>query len=101
MNFNLEKIDLSKLKSLHFLRGYDKEGDDNYCTNMVLLGYTNNKDEDYYDINLFLSKKRLTEKDGKELLKYLKGQGMKLTAKVLKADADRFYNSRAFERIKI
>jgi hypothetical protein len=101
VKFRLEKIDVAKLKSLYHLRGYKKEEDDNYCTSMALLGRANNTGEDEYEITLFLSKKTLTEKDGKELLKYLKSTGMKLTAKVLKADADRFYNTRAFKRISI
>ena len=97
MNFNLEKIDLSKVKNLHFLRGYEKETDDNYCLSLVLLG---DEDNDY-SVNLFLSRKTLTIIDWKDLLKYAKKSGLKLHADTLKADFEKFYNSRAFKRVKI
>ena len=97
MNFLLEEIELSEIKQLYFLRGYKEDGDDNYCTSMVLLGDSKNE----FKIALFLSNKTLTIKDGKELIEYLKGTGMKLTAEVLKVDFDRFYNTKNFERIKV
>ena len=96
MNFLLEEIDLEKIKQLYFLRGYKEEGDENYCMSMVLLG-----DKDEFKIALFSSSKLLTIKEGKELIKYLSNTGMKLTAEVLKTDFDRFYNTRAFEKIKV
>lgn len=98
MIFNLEKIDLSKVKSLYFLRGYENQDDDHYCTSMVLLG--NEKNE--YEPCLFISKKSLTVSDGKKLLEYLKAMGLRLTsATVLKTDFDKFYNSRAFRKIEL
>ena len=97
MKFLLEKIDLTKIKQLYFLRGYEKAEDDNFCTSMVLLG--DNKDE--FKAALFLSRKLLNITDGKELIKYLQNSGLKITAEVLKTDFDKFYNSRAFERVKI
>ena len=97
MNFNLEKIDLSKVKNLHFLRGYEKETDDNYCLSLVLLG----DEDDNYSVNLFISKKNLTITDWKNLWKYAKKSGLKLHADTLEADFKKFYNSRAFKRIKI
>jgi len=39
--------------------------------------------------------------DWKELMKYAKESGLKLHADTLKADFEKFYNSRAFKRIKI
>lgn len=97
MKFLLEKIDLTKIKQLYFLRGYEKAENDEFCTSMVLLGDNN----DEFKGALLLSRKQLTQKDGKDLMKYLKNTGMKMTAEVLKADFDKFYNTRAFERIKI
>jgi len=97
LNFNLEKIDLSKVKNLHFLRGYEKETDDNYCLSLVLLG----DEDDDYSVNLFISKKALTITDWKELMKYAKESGLELHADTLKADFEKFYNTRAFKRIKI
>ena len=96
MIFNLERIDLFKVKSLYFLRGYENQDEDHYCTSMVLFG----NEENEYEPCLFISKKTLGIKDGKELLRYLKNRGMKLTsANVLEADFDRFYNSRAFKKV--
>jgi len=97
MKFLLEKIDLEKIKQLYFLRGYEKDEDDNFCTSMVLLG--DNKDE--FKAALLLSSKSLTTTDGKDLIKYLKNSGMKITAEVLKTDFDKFYNTRAFEKIRL
>jgi len=97
LNFNLEKIDLSKVKNLYFLRGYETEEDDNYCLSLILLG---DEDNDY-SVNLFLSRKTLTITNWKELMKYAKESGLELHADTLKADFEKFYNSRSFERIKI
>ena len=97
MKFLLEKIDLEKIKQLYFLRGYENEEDNNFCTSMVLLG--DNKDE--FKAALFLSRKLLNTTDGKELIKYLQNSGMKITADVLKTDFDKFYNTRAFEKIRL
>ena len=97
MRFLLEKIDLSKIKQLYFLRGYKKAEDDNFCTSMVLLG----DNDDEFKAALLLSRKQLTQTDGKDLMKYLKNTGMKITAEVLKTDFDKFYNSRSFEKIKL
>jgi len=97
MKFLLEKIDLSKIKQLYFLRGYEEAKDDKFCTSMVLLGGNN----DELKGALLLSRKQLTITNGKELIKYLKSTGMKITAEVLKTDFDRFYNTKAFEKIKV
>jgi len=97
MNFNLEKIDLTKVKTLYFLRGYEDAEKDNYCTSLVLVG----DKEDNYAVNLFISKKFLTMTDWKELMKFAKESGLKLHAETLKADFDKFYSTRAFKRINL
>jgi hypothetical protein len=97
MTFTLEQLDLTKIKSIYLLRGYKDGEDDHYCTVMILAG-----DEDHdYEIKLFLSSQVLSIKDGKELFRYLKGQGMKLHADVLESDFERFYLARSFKRITI
>ena len=95
MNFNLEKIDLSKIKQLYFLRGYENEGDDHYCMSLVLLGDS----DDEFTVSLLISRKTLSTKDWKELMKYAKKSGLKLQAKALKADVDKFYSKRSFRKI--
>jgi hypothetical protein len=97
MKFLLEEIDLTKIKQLYFLRGYEKDENDKFCMSMVLLG----DNDDEFKGALLLSRKQLTITDGKDLIKYLKASGMRITAEVLKTDFDKFYNSRAFEKIKI
>jgi hypothetical protein len=97
MKFLLEEIDLTKIKQLYFLRGYEKEGDDHYCMSLVLLGDS----DDEFTVSLLISRKTLSTKDWKELMKYAKKSGLKLHAETLKTDFDKFYNSRAFERIKV
>ncbi|MBE9485449.1 MAG: hypothetical protein IMY74_11410, partial [Bacteroidetes bacterium] len=91
MKFLLEKIDLSEIKQLYFLRGYENKEDNNYCMSMALLG----DDNDEFTIKLLLSQKTLSIKEGKNLLKYLKGTGLKLVAEVLKSDFERFYNTKS------
>lgn len=97
MVFRLEKIDLSKIKQLYFLRGYENEEDENYCISMVLLG----DDKEEFTISLLISRKQLTISDGKGLIKYLKKVGMKLKAEVLKTDFDRFYSRKSFKKINL
>jgi len=97
VNFNLEKIDLTKVKNLYFLRGYEDETEDNYCLSLVLMGDKN----DDYSVNLFISKKNLTITNWKEIMKYAKESGLELHADTLKADFEKFYNSRAFKRVRI
>ena len=97
MIFRLEKIDLTKIKQLYFLRGYETAEDENYCTSMVLLG----DDKEEFTISLLISRKQLTISDGKGLIKYLKKVGMKLKAEVLKVDFDRFYSRKSFEKINL
>ena len=97
MKFNLEKIDLTKVKTLYFLRGYENETDDNYCLSLVLLG----DDKDDFSVCLFLSRKTLTVTDWKDLVKYAKKSGLKLHAEVLKEDFKKFYNSRSFKKVNI
>ena len=97
MKFNLEKIDLTKVKGLYFLRGYENETDDNYCLSLVLVG----DEEDNYSVNLFISKKLLTITNWKELMKFAKESGLKLHAETLKSDFDKFYSARAFRRINV
>lgn len=95
MKFNLEKIDLTKIKQLYFLRGYENEGDDHYCMSLVLLG----DNDDEFAVSLLISRKTLSTKDWKELMKYAKQSGLKLHAETLKADFDKFYSGRAFKKI--
>ena len=64
---------------------------------MVLVGDINNE----FTIKLLTAKKTLTIKEGKDLLEYLKTSGMKCSAEVLKTDFDKFYDARAFEKIKL
>lgn len=96
MTFNLEKVDLSKLEALYFLRGYESNDNDDYCTLLVLRGDEQNK----HEAGPFISRKTLTIKDGKELWKYLESKGLRITsANVLEEDFERFYGTRAFKRI--
>ena len=100
MLYNLEEIDLTKLKSLYFLRGYKDKTDKNYCMVMALLG---NK-EDNYEVKLWLqdhAQKTLAIGDMKELVKYLQDKGMKLYADVLEEDFNRFWKSVKVKRVKI
>ena len=97
MNFLLEEIDLKKIKQLYFLRGYKDKKDDHYQLSLVLLG----NEDDEFEICLFSSNKILSISDWKSLMKYAKETGLKLNAKTLKTDFDKFYNTRAFEKIKI
>ena len=99
MHFSLEEINLEEIKQLYFFRGYENEGDDSYCTSLVLLG--DNNDDAEFKIALWLSKKTLSITDIKGLLKYLKKAGMKCHADVLKSDFDKFYDARSFKRVKI
>ncbi len=97
MKFLLEKIDLEKIKQLYFLRGYEKEGDDHYCMSLVLLGDSDNE----FTVSLLISRKTLSRKDWKELMKYAKQSGLKLHAEALKTDFDKFYNTKVFKKIKL
>ena len=96
MHFSLEEINLEKIKQLYFLRGYENEGDEKYCTSMVLLG-------DYeaeFKMALWLSKKTLSITDFKGVFRYLKSSGMSCHADVLKSDFEKFYAKRSFKRVK-
>ncbi len=97
MEFTLEKIDLSKVKQLYFARGYKDTNQDHYTLSLVLVG--DKKQE--FEVCLFSSQETLTITEWKELMKAAKETGLKLCAKTLKADFDKFYNNRAFERIKL
>lgn len=97
MIFRLEKIDLSEVKQLYFLRGYENEEAEHYCSSLVLVG---NKDDEFM-VELFLSQKTLTISDWRDLMKYAKGLGLKLYAEVLETDFDKFYDNRSFKRVKI
>lgn len=97
MKFLLEKIDLEKIKQIYLLRGYRKEEDDSYRMSMVLIGDTQNE----FELKLLQSIKVLSISDGKDLLKYLRETGLKIIAEVLKADFERFYNTKSFEKINV
>jgi len=94
LKFTLEKIDLSKIKDLYFLRGYQCD-DEAYCVSAILR--VNHKNE--LDASLLHSNKLLSVSDAKNLIKYLKNMGMKVTAEVLKTDFDRFYSKNSFKKI--
>lgn len=74
MTFNLEKVDLSKIEALYFLRGYESEDNDDYCTLLVLRGDKENK----YEGGPFISRKTLSIKDGKQLWAYLESKGLRM-----------------------
>lgn len=97
MEFMLEEIDLTKVKQLYFARGYKNANQDHYTLSLVLIG-----DEDQeFKVCLFSSQKTLTISEWKELMKAARKTGLKLCAETLKTDFDKFYNNRAFERIKL
>lgn len=96
MKFLLEEINLEEIKQLYFLRGYEGDEDNSYCTSMVLIG--NNDDE--FKITLFLSQKTLSITDMKGFLEYLKKAGMSWHAEVLESDFDKFYDKRSFKKVR-
>ena len=97
MKFLLEEINLEEIKQLYFLRGYENEEDENYCTSMVLMG----DDDSEFTVALFLSKKTMSITDGKALLQYLKKAGMSCHADVLESDFNKFYGARSFKRVNL
>lgn len=97
MNFTLEEVDLSRVKQLYFARGYKDVDQDHYTLSLVLVG-----DEDQeFKVCLFSAHETLTITEWKELMKAARKTGLKLSADTLKTDYDKFYNARAFERIKL
>jgi len=97
MKFILEEIDLTKVKQLYFLRGYEKSEDDNYCMSLVLIG----NEQEEFSVHLFISRKTLSIRDWKELMKYAKESGLKLHAEILQEDFNKFYNTKVFKRLNI
>ena len=97
MEFTLEEIDMAKVKQLYFLRGYKDKDDDHYMCSLVLIG----DEEQNFEVCLFISQETLSISEWKSLMKFAKKSGLKLCADTLKADFDKFYNARAFERIKL
>lgn len=91
MFFLNEKI----AEKVHLLRGYEKEGDPNYCVVASLCGDQSGK----YEIKGFLSSKTLSISDLKALFKYLKALKLVLYANILESDFEGFYSNHRFKKM--
>ena len=91
MFFLNEKI----AEKAYLLRGYEKEGDPNYCMVMNICGDQDGK----YEIKGFLSAKTLSISDLKALFKYLKALRLALYANILESDFEGFYSNHRFKKM--